>query len=473
MNIQTISKNIFFAVIPITLSVTSCQPKFDDSDYSAYFQGEIVNPNSDYVLFCKDNEVLDTLYLDQHNKFSHKFDSLTPGMYIYRHRPEFQYVYLDKNDSLNLRLNTRDFDHSIIFSGRGAEKNNFLMALNMKNLVDENYKYENYDLEPGAFLRKLDSTHAARTTYYLRSKTLIGWSNDFDIYAKAKLDLHFFAQKEIYPLAHYIRTNQDIRQNLPEDYYSFRKKINFNEERLISYSSYTRYLSMMLNSVTNETEIDFDASRKFDKNIEKLNIVDTLIKNKKVKNAILDNIAFIYLLEDQNLNNNDKFLDRYFELSTDKSQHGEIIQIQEAVQNLKYEKRLPNVPLVNTDGIPVEVNNIISKPTLMFVWTKNTLGHADGAHRRAMQLLDQNPDIQIISVCIDGEHTEWVKFVSKYKHANLIELRSTDFNQMKDKWIITKIQRSIVLNADGTIKNAFVNIFDRNIATTIKEKKED
>ncbi|MEC4114703.1 TlpA family protein disulfide reductase [Myroides pelagicus] len=472
MNIQSIDKQLLLPIL-ILFTLASCSKKFEESDYSAYFQGEIFNPNSDYVLFCKDNNVLDTLYLDKNNKFFHHFDSITPGMYIYRHKPEYQYIYIDKNDSLNVRLNTKDFDHSVTFSGRGAEKNNFLMALNMKNLVDENAKYENYDLGPKDFLRKLDSTHAARTTYYLRSKTMINWSNDFDSYAKAKLDLYFFSQKEIYPIAHYIRTKQDIRQELPKDYYSFRKKVDYNDERMISFSSYTRYLSIMLNATTNETEIEFDAENKFDKNIEKLNIVDTLIANKKVKNAILDNIAFVYLLEDQNLNNNDKFLDRYFELSTDSTQHSELIKIQEAVQNLKYEKRLPNVPLVNIKGKSIHINRIISKPTLMFVWTKNSLGHADGAHRRAIQLLENTPDVQVISVCIDGEHEEWVDFVNKYNHPNLIELRCTDFNQMKDQWIITKIQRSFVLNSDGTIRNAFVNIFDKNIDHLLLTKEEE
>lgn len=468
MKTSLFNKNFIILLLPLVNLCFSCQKKFDQDDYKAYFQGEIVNPNTNFVLFCKDDVVLDTIYLDKNNKFFKKFDSLSPGMYIYRHNPEFQYVYFDKNDSLTLRLNTKDFDHSIIFIGRGAEKNNFLMNLTVKNLIDESSRYETYDQPVDVFIRKLDSTQAARTTYYLKSKAIIGWDQDFDVYAKTKLDLHFYSQKEIYPLAHYIRTKEDIRTELPKDYYSFRKKVNFNNENMIQYSSYTKYLSIMLNSISNEAEMDFDLESKFDKNIEKLNIVDTLIKNDKVRNTILDNITFIYLLEDQNLNNNDKFLERYFQLSTDKGKHAEIIQIQEAVQNLKYSQRLPEVDLVDTNNKSTSINKIIKKPTLMFVWTKNSLGHADGAHRRAIQLLNNNPEIQIVSVCIDGEQNEWVDFVSNYKHDNLIELRSTDFKKMKDKWIITKIQRSMILNSDGTINNAFVNIFDRNIDKQIK-----
>ena len=108
MNIKFIGNNFLLAFVPLLCLVCSCQKKFSAQDYSAYIQGEVMNPNSNYILFCKDNQILDTIFLDKDNKFFQKFDSLTPGMYIYRHTPEYQYVYFDKNDSLTLRLNTRD-----------------------------------------------------------------------------------------------------------------------------------------------------------------------------------------------------------------------------------------------------------------------------------------------------------------------------------------------------------------------------
>lgn len=461
-SLKTNSLYLLHSILLLSL-IASCQKKFEDSDYSAYFEGEIINPETNFVLFCKDDTVLDTLYLDKNNKFYKKFDSLTPGMYIYKHNPEFQYVYFDKNDSLNVRLNTRDFDHSIIFSGRGKEKNNFLMSLNTRNLVDRNKLYEYYDAPVAVFIKKTDSAHAARTSYYLRNKAEIGWSKGFDLYAKTMLDLHFFSQKEIYPIAHLIRQQEDIRKELPTNYYDFRNRIEFNNEGLIKFSAFTKYLAIMLNSEVEQSEIEFNSETNFDKNVEKLNIVDTLIYNEKVKNTILDNIAFMYLLDDQNLSNNDRFLKRYFELSTDKNQHNEILQIQKAIQNLKQEKRLPEIDLVNKDGDTVSINKLITKPTIIFVWSKGALAHFDAAHRKAARLLEELPNIQIIAINIDADQEEWVNQLNAYPINDIIELRTTDFQSMKDKWIITKIHRSIILNSDGTINNAFVNLFDTNI----------
>jgi hypothetical protein len=34
-----------------------------------------------------------------------------------------------------VRVNSRDFDESIVFCGRGEEKNNFLMEIYLKNVI--------------------------------------------------------------------------------------------------------------------------------------------------------------------------------------------------------------------------------------------------------------------------------------------------------------------------------------------------
>ena len=101
-------------LISLLLFLSSCQNKYSNKNYVAYFGGEIINPKNPYVLFCRNNEVLDTLKLDKNNRFFKKFDSLTPGMYSFKHEPEYQYVYFDKNDSIMLRVNSNEFDNSLI-----------------------------------------------------------------------------------------------------------------------------------------------------------------------------------------------------------------------------------------------------------------------------------------------------------------------------------------------------------------------
>ena len=127
--------SLFFVVI-------SCQNDFRDDNYTSYFGGEVINPKNNYILFLKDDELVDTIFLDKNNRFIKKFDSLTPGLYTFKHEPEYQYVYFDKNDSLMVRINPMEFDESIVFCGRGDEKNNFLMELFLKNDSDRNKMFD-------------------------------------------------------------------------------------------------------------------------------------------------------------------------------------------------------------------------------------------------------------------------------------------------------------------------------------------
>ena len=112
------TKLLLFSTITVLL-LNSCKSEFKSDNYIAYFGGEITNPNISYVLFCKENEVIDTIKLDKNNRFFIKFDSLTPGLYNFKHNPEYQYVYFDKNDSIMVHINSKDFDESIVFCGRG------------------------------------------------------------------------------------------------------------------------------------------------------------------------------------------------------------------------------------------------------------------------------------------------------------------------------------------------------------------
>ncbi|WP_227658724.1 hypothetical protein [Flavobacterium haoranii] len=130
-------KNYLLNFLPVYalsfFSLTSCEKVFEPDGYEAYFGGEIINPQSKEILFLKNGVVIDTIKLDENNRFLHKFDSLAPGLYTFQHAPEYQYIFFDKNDSIMIRLNTNDFDNSLAFCGRGDEKNNFLIDQFLKN----------------------------------------------------------------------------------------------------------------------------------------------------------------------------------------------------------------------------------------------------------------------------------------------------------------------------------------------------
>ena len=450
----------YFKNLPILKSLTlliifsSCTDS--KTENTTYFGGEIINPNSKFVYLCKNNLVIDTIVLDQKNRFLKKYDTLSPGMYTFKHDPEYQYIYFDKNDSLMIRLNTNEFDNSLTFCGRGDEKNNFLMELYLKNEEDKNNSFGIFDADFKKFSAEIDQDYNSRKSYYARRKIDINWDENFDLYAKTMLDMHYLAKKEMYPFAHKRRTNEDVCKNLPKDYYKYRENIDFNNEKLTNFSPFVRYLTSMMNNISCKDNDE----KSLENNIKKLHLTDSIFTNVKIKNAILNNIAFAYLLEDQNMTNNKNFLDQYIALSTDSEKQKEIKEIGAATQLLLTGKKLPKIEIVNLEGKGVNIDNLINAKTVVFFWTAEAKSHLEAVHVKVSELKKLHPNINFIAINIDKSVTKWKEILSKYHFKNTIELHASNFEDLRSKWVITKIHRTIVLDKNGNIENAFVNLFD-------------
>lgn len=463
-------KKYLLYIISISLIIlTSCNKSYDKNNFEAYFGGEIINPQNNYVLFLKNDKVLDTIFLDKNNRFLHKFDSLAPGLYTFKHLPEYQYIYFDKNDSLMVRLNSLDFDNSLAFCGRGEEKNNFLIDQYLINEKDKASLYDILDKDVTAFTKNIDSVYSLRKKHYLKRKSEINWSESFDNIAIASLDFNHYYKKELYPYAHKFKTGNEVSKKMPENFYAYRKNVKLNNPEFANFSPFIKYINTMLSNVAYDSQNGKFEELSLENNIIKLNIADTLISNLEIKNTILNNIAYMYLLEDQNMYNNTKFIDRYLDLSTDKEQQKEVKEIYNSVQNLKIGNKLPTINLVDKDLKNIDLTKITkNKETVIFFWTSQAESHLKLAHKKVNDYQKKYPDINFIAINVDDTDENWYKACEKCDMGNLTEYKSTSFAEIKKLWVITKIHRTIILNKDGSIKNGFANLFDVNFEKDLK-----
>ena len=100
-----------------------------DAPTSAFFGGQIINPSSDYISLYKYDQRIDSLGLNEKNRFLRKYDSLDFGLFKMEHLPENQMVLIEAGDSIWSYANMADFNSSLVFSGKGSAKNNFLMDI--------------------------------------------------------------------------------------------------------------------------------------------------------------------------------------------------------------------------------------------------------------------------------------------------------------------------------------------------------
>ena len=103
------SKHLPYLILALVFSVLlSCSSEQTQSE--TYFGGKIINPKSNYVVLHSMQKVIDTLYLKKDNTFLGKLQDPNEGLYYFTHGNENQFIYLEPQDSLMLRLNTWYFD---------------------------------------------------------------------------------------------------------------------------------------------------------------------------------------------------------------------------------------------------------------------------------------------------------------------------------------------------------------------------
>ena len=97
--------------------------------------------------------------VDVDGLFNITIDTITSGLYTFYHEPEFQYIIIDENDNLQIRLNTLDFDESLVYTGKGSSKNNFLMDVFLRSENDELEINSKLDLAFDTFKNLVDSLY--------------------------------------------------------------------------------------------------------------------------------------------------------------------------------------------------------------------------------------------------------------------------------------------------------------------------
>ncbi len=167
-----------------------------------YFGGLIINPTSKFVVLFKKDVVVDTFYLDAKNKFGGKLVGAEKGLYVFKHPPENQVIYLEPGDSTLVLLNTLDFDESLSFSGTGAAKSNFLNNLYLLNQQNNDFILSYFKLDPTDFAHKTDSIKEFRNSQLETWNKRNLFSDEFIGLAQAAINYEYYHFKRAVLLSH-------------------------------------------------------------------------------------------------------------------------------------------------------------------------------------------------------------------------------------------------------------------------------
>ena len=170
----------------------------------------------------------------------------------------------------------------------------------------------------------------------------------------------------------------------------------------------------------------------------------------------------MYLLSDQCSINNGKFFTLYSKMVSDEKMKAKVMKTANNIKKLRNNNVLPEINLLDTNNKTVQINELFTKKTIIYFWTKQSDSHSFYSHKKVDELKAKYSDIDFIAININNTQEDWLKEIKSKKYNNSIELRATDFDELQNKWVINKVYRTLIINKNGTINNAFVSLFDAN-----------
>lgn len=453
---------IYLYIVSIAFILIGCGT---DSCSYAIIGGEIINKNTDYVVLYNSKKALDTVKLDGNNRFTYKIEDLTPGFYTFRHGGEIQMVFLEPGDSLMFRLNTFDFDESLVYTGKGAKKNNYLINDFLQSEKEEKQVFKLCQLKPEDFENEIDSIRAKKNRKLKQYQERHSTSELFNKIAQANIDYDYYSSKEVYPFVHYERNKKKIIENLPSNFYDYRKNVNYNDEFFKDYFNYTSFLKRSFNNIALGIHIKHAKSpyqiwTNCYYNLDKMSAVDSLVKNEEIKNELLYHYTITFLSKNKKAEDNDKVIASFLAKSTDKKHNDLIIAYNESVNKLKPGEMFPDIHVRNLKNNVLSMNTIINKPTVVYFWSHLHKKHFEDSHKRVKELTRKYPEVDFISVNIDNYSKErWLSTLKNKKDVLTHEYIFETPEASTQKLAVYPLTKVILVSEKSKIVNGHSNMF--------------
>lgn len=122
------------------------------SKNSVKFTAKIANRNSDTLVIKGRDNFRQVIPIDKKEVFAATFDA-PQGFYVFSDGTESSNLYLKPNSEVNLTMNAKEFDETIVYKGKGVDESNFLAQQALK---DENFQKDAFAKESGEFTALLD-----------------------------------------------------------------------------------------------------------------------------------------------------------------------------------------------------------------------------------------------------------------------------------------------------------------------------
>lgn len=454
-------KKIFLGIVILFLN--SCKEEVNDN--SIFFGGQIINPTSNYLILHKNNTTIDCLLLDSKNRFKRSFNNLTPGIYKLEHIPEYQTIFLEPGDSLWVRVNAAEFKQSIVFSGRGSSKNNFLMDMEINIENENNFLSSKYSLESNLFSKIIDSLVLQKKNQWKLMDSINKLTQFAQKVTMASYVYPYGTRRERYALL------RGTNWNTSKDsvYFNYRQFLNLEETDLAFFDPYIDYALNFLNEKSlDSSNYYFQIKQKTLFNIKRLQILENKIKGRELKNNLARAIAYDEILNFDNHSEHDNFLQYYFAVNSNTKFLGEVLNLHNDIKKMYTGSSLPEIPIQNSQLDTVSSNILFNKKsTVIYFWSQSQMNH----YRETLKIIEEikidKPEYRYVGISIQPLNKMALEVNEILKQNVDDQFAIINFKNASKKWIITLLNKAIVIDNNGKIINGFANVFDSSFVNEL------
>ncbi len=428
-----------FIALGLILAIFSCnkEPKIEYVSLS----GKIENPTDKIVTIYKDREKVKEISLDENGTFADTL-KIEDGYYTLSHGRENSAIYLSSGDDIKMSLNTKEFDETITYSGKGSENNNFLAA---KYLAEEKTDFDFakvFSMKEADFLATMDEVKSTKLEQLKSAKNI---TEEFRTLENKNVEYDHFSNLQSYQSAHkYFTKNDDFKPS--EGFMKTLETVDYNNKEDYSLlGSYKRLVQSYYSNKISNSDNPSEIFEELDKNAFPALKED-------LANNLRYNIA-------PNNEHNQAYYDGVMALSADDKFKEEITAKYTKVKKLA--KGMPSPEFIeyeNHKGGTTSLEDLKGQYVYVDVWATwcgPCIREIPSLKEVEKQFHGKN--IAFVSTSIDKakDHSTWVEMVKKKELGGTQLMADNDWSsQFVKDYAIEGIPRFILIDPSGNIVSA-------------------
>jgi thiol-disulfide isomerase/thioredoxin len=455
---------MLFVSIFVLVSCNTEQQSLTEST-SATVSGKIDNAKETIELYkvplFGDKVDATEVELSEDGSFELSLDVNEPAEYRLRNGRNRATLYLHAGDSLNVTADATDMKGTLLFSGQGAEVNNYIGELRRQqdvfnaSIPDENI----YKLELENFLEKNNVMKSHMTELYTKRFGKNAASSEFAMYAQTNISAKWANQLNNYPRYHaYYAKKEDFE--VDDSYYAYKKEISLNDAGALASPEYRNYLQAHASSYIEEI---LEADTTLEGNWSEVSRMqyDYIAKDSEVgedaKDYLLGSNLYDYISY-YGTDGSEEMLESYRKTNKDPEFLSAVETNYAQWARLAKGKDAPQFKYTSIDGEEVGLGDFKGKVVYVDVWA-TWCGPCKGeipASKELKKKFAGNKDVVFMYISVDDKKEDWEKFLKddqEWAGVHLITGEGWE-STVTEEYMIKGIPRYILVDRDGKIADA-------------------